>query len=248
MIDTGLARISRYSWRAKVQRLPVEKISRASASQRSGRCGRVAAGVCIRLYDEEDFNNRAEFTEPEILRTNLASVILQMDNLRVGHIRDFDFIEPPDSRLISDGYRLLHELQAVQSDDTVTHLGKMISRFPVDPRLARMLMQASEFGCLNEIMIIVSVLSVQDPRDQSQENRQAANEKFKQWQDARSDFIGWLNLWRELNTQKRDSTRNQFARWCKKQYLSWLRLREWQDIYKQIREQAREIKLSFNST
>ena len=248
VIDTGLARISRYSWRAKVQRLPVEKISRASASQRSGRCGRVAAGVCIRLYDEEDFNNRSEFTEPEILRTNLASVILQMDSLRVGHIRDFDFIEPPDSRLISDGYRLLHELQAVQPDDTVTRLGKIISRFPVDPRLARMLIQASEFGCLNEMMIIVSVLSVQDPRDQSRENRQAANEKFKQWQDVKSDFIGWLNLWREINAQKRELSRNQFARWCKKQYLSWLRLREWQDIYQQIREQARELKLSFNST
>ena len=173
VIDTGLARISRYSWRAKVQRLPIEKISRASANQRAGRCGRVAAGICIRLYDEEDFNNRAEFTEPEILRTNLASVILQMDSLRVGHIRDFEFVEPPDNRLISDGYRLLHELKAVKPDDTVTRLGKMISRFPLDPRLARMLIRASDLGCLNEVMIIVAVLSVQDPRDQSQEHRQA---------------------------------------------------------------------------
>jgi ATP-dependent helicase HrpA len=247
VIDTGLARISRYSWRAKVQRLPVEKISRASANQRSGRCGRIAAGICIRLYDEEDFSNRAEFTEPEILRTNLASVILQMDNLRVGHIRDFEFIEPPDSRLISDGYRLLHELKAVKPDDTVTRLGKMISRFPVDPRLARMLIQASEFGCLNEMLIIVSVLSIQDPRDQSVENRQAANERFKQWQDAKSDFTGWINLWRVINTQRRELGRNRFARWCKKQYLSWLRVREWQDIYKQIREQAKELKLNFNS-
>jgi ATP-dependent helicase HrpA len=247
VVDTGLARISRYSWRAKVQRLPIEKISRASANQRSGRCGRTAEGTCIRLYDQEDYDNRSEFTEPEILRTNLASVILQMDNLRVGHIRDFDFIEPPDSRLISDGYRLLHELQAVQPDDTVTRLGKTISRFPIDPRLARMLIQASEFGCLNEMLVIVAVLSIQDPRDLSQENRQAANEKFKQWQDAKSDFAGWLNLWAEINTQKQELSRNQFAKWCKKHYLSWFRVREWQDIYQQIREQAKAQKLYFNS-
>ena len=247
VIDTGLARISRYSWRAKVQRLPIEKISRASANQRAGRCGRIAAGICIRLYDEEDFGNRAEFTEPEILRTSLASVILQMDNLRVGHIRDFEFIEPPDARLISDGYRLLHELKAVRPDDSVTRLGKMISRFPVDPRLARMLIRASDLGCLNEMLVIASVLSVQDPRDQSRDNRQAATEKFRQWQDARSDFAGWLNLWGELNRQKKELSRNQFARWCKKQYLSWLRVREWQDIYQQIRAQARELKLYFNS-
>ena len=248
VIDTGLARVSRYSWRAKVQRLPVEKISRASANQRSGRCGRIAAGICIRLYDEEDFNNRPEFTEPEILRTNLASVILQMDSLRVGHIRDFDFIEPPYSRLISDGYRLLHELQAVKPDDTVTRLGKTISRFPIDPRLARMLVRAGDLGCLHEMMIIVSVLSIQDPRDLSQENRQAANEKFKQWQDAKSDFAGWLNLWSEIKRQKNALSRNQFARWCKKHYLSWLRVREWQDIYQQIRQQARELKLYFNTS
>jgi len=247
VIDTGLARISRYSWRAKVQRLPIEKISRASANQRAGRCGRIAAGICIRLYDEEDFNNRAEFTEPEILRTNLASVILQMDSLRVGHIRDFDFIEPPDARLISDGYRLLHELKAVKPDDTVTRLGKMIGRFPLDPRLARMLLRAGDLGCLNEMLVIVSVLSVQDPRDQSAENRQAAKEKFKQWQDAKSDFAGWLNLWREINRQKKELSRNQFAKWCRKQYLSWLRVREWQDIYQQVRQQARELKLYFNT-
>ncbi len=248
VIDTGLARISRYSWRAKVQRLPIEKISQASANQRAGRCGRIAEGICIRLYDEEDFNNRAEFTEPEILRTNLASVILQMDSLRVGHIRDFDFIEPPDARLINDGYRLLHELKAVKPDDTVTRLGKTIGRFPIDPRLARMLVRAGELGCLKEMLIIVSVLSVQDPRDLSAENRQAANEKFKLWQDAKSDFSGWLNLWHEIQTQKQDLSRNQFAKWCKKQYLSWLRVREWQDIHYQIRVLARELKLYFNGS
>lgn len=247
VVDTGLARISRYSWRAKIQRLPIEKISQASANQRAGRCGRVAPGICIRLYDEDDFNSREEFTEPEILRTNLASVILQMDNLRVGHIRDFDFIEKPDSRLISDGYRLLHELQAVTGDDHVTAQGRQIACFPVDPRLAAMLLRASQLGCLNEILIIVAVLSIQDPRDLSQENRQAANQKFKLWQDDKSDFSGWINLWREIKLQKKEQSKNQFARWCKQNYLSWLRVREWQDIHKQIKQQAQELTLSLSS-
>ncbi len=248
VIDTGLARISRYSWRAKIQRLPIEKIAQASANQRAGRCGRVADGICIRLYDEEDFNNRAEFTEPEILRTNLASVILQMDSLKVGSIRDFDFVEAPDTRLISDGYRLLDELQAVKANDQVTRLGKKIARLPIDPRLAAMLIHAGQHNCLAEMLIIVSVLSIQDPRDQSQENRQAANEKFKLWQDEKSDYLGWINLWREINTQKKGLSRNQFARWCKKNYLSWLRVREWQDIYQQLRQQARELKLTLNDS
>ena len=248
VVDTGLARISRYSWRARIQRLPLEKISQASANQRAGRCGRIAAGICIRLYDEDDFNNRAAFTEPEILRTNLASVILQMDSLSVGHIQDFDFLEPPDSRLISDGYRLLNELQAVTANDHVTEMGKAISRLSIDPRLARMLMQADKFNCLSELLIIASVLSVQDPRDQSQDNRQSANEKFKLWQDEKSDFTSWLNLWQEINRQKKGMSRNQFAKWCKKNYLSWLRVREWQDLHTQIRQQARELKLTLNTS
>ena len=247
VIDTGLARISRYSWRARIQRLPIEKISQASANQRAGRCGRVAAGICIRLYDEEDFMGRPEFTEPEILRTNLASVILQMDSLKVGHIREFDFIDPPDSRLISDGYRLLVELQAVTADDRVTALGREIARLPIDPRLAQMLIRAARDGCLREMLVIAAVLSVQDPRDQSQENRQAANEKFKSWQDAKSDFSGWLNLWQLIEAQKKELSRGQFAKWCRKHYLSWLRVREWQDLHAQIRQQCREMKLSINS-
>ncbi len=247
VIDTGLARISRYSWRAKVQRLPIEKISQASANQRAGRCGRVAAGICIRLYDEEDFTSRLEFTDPEILRTNLASVILQMDNLRVGHIRDFDFLDPPDTRLISDGYRLLNELQAVAENDRVTARGKIISRLSIDPRLARMLIEADKNNCVKELLIITSLLSVQDPRDQSQENRQAANEKFSLWQDEQSDFLGWLNLWQEINRQKTDLSRNQFAGWCRKNYLSWLRIREWQDIHKQVLLQVRDLKIKINS-
>jgi ATP-dependent helicase HrpA len=246
VIDTGLARISRYSWRARIQRLPIEKISRASANQRAGRCGRVSAGVCVRLYDEEDFDARPEFTEPEILRTNLASVILQMDSLKVGHIRDFDFIEPPDSRLINDGYRLLDELQAVTADDRVTSLGRDIGRLPIDPRLAHMLIRASKDGCLKEMLVIAALLSVQDPRDQSQENRQAANEKFRLWQDAKSDFTSWLNLWQLLKDQKQEQSKNHFAKWCRKNYLSWLRVREWQDLHRQIREQCRDLKLTLN--
>ena len=248
VIDTGLARISRYSWRAKVQRLPIEKISQASANQRSGRCGRVSAGICIRLYDEDDYNQRPEFTDPEILRTNLASVILQMDSLQVGHISDFDFIEPPDSRLISDGYRLLDEIQAVKANDRITAMGKTISRLSVDPRLARMLIQARDNGCLSEMLIIVALLSVQDPRDNSQENRQQANQKFSLWQHEKSDFLGWLKLWEEINIQKKSLSNNQFAKWCRSQYLSWLRIREWQDIYQQIKAQLKVLKLSFNSS
>jgi ATP-dependent helicase HrpA len=247
VIDTGLARISRYSWRARIQRLPIEKISQASANQRAGRCGRVAAGTCIRLYDEDDFASRPEFTEPEILRTNLASVILQMDSLKVGHIRDFDFIDPPDSRLISDGYRLLVELQAVTADDQVTVLGRDIGRLPIDPRLARMLIRAANDGCLKEMLVIAALLSIQDPRDQSQDNRQAANEKFKLWQDEKSDFASWLNLWQLLKQQKKEQSRGQFAKWCRKNYLSWLRIREWQDLHAQIREQCKQMGLASNT-
>ncbi len=247
VIDTGLARISRYSWRAGVQRLPIEKISQASANQRAGRCGRVAPGICIRLYDEEDFLARPEFTEPEILRTHLASVILQMDSLQVGHIQDFDFIEPPDRRLIADGYRLLNELQAVEPGDRVTPLGRRLSRLSVDPRLARMLLRAEELGCLNEMLIIAAVFSIQDPRDLSAENRSATRQKYALWQHEKSDFLGWLKLWAMMQQQKRELSRNQFARWCRKQHLSWMRIREWEDLRRQLREQAREMKLRFNS-
>lgn len=246
VIDSGQARMSRYSWRSKVQRLPIEKISQASANQRAGRCGRVAAGTCIRLYDEQDFLERAEFTEPEILRTNLASVILQMDSLRIGNIRDFDFIETPDNRLVSDGYRLLHELQAVDTEDRITPLGKKIGRFSIDPRLARMLLRAAELGCLAEMLVVAAALSVQDPRDQSTENRQAAREKYRLWQDKKSDFSSWVNLWREIHQQRERLGRNGFNKWCRSQYLSAMRVREWQDIYRQVHAQldAQGLKLN----
>lgn len=248
VIDTGLARMSRYSWRARIQRLPIEKISQASANQRSGRCGRLAPGICIRLYDEEDFNSRDEFTEAEILRSNLASVILQMNDLNLGSIHEFEFIESPDSRLINDGYRLLYELRATDKDDRILKHGHQLARIPVDPRLAQMLVRAGELNCLSEILIIVSALSIQDPRSASNENRQAANEKYKAWQHESSDFMFWISLWQGLNEQKSELSRNHFSRWCRKHFLSYPRLREWQDIYKQLRQQLKELGYKFNTT
>jgi len=248
VIDTGLARISRYSWRARVQRLPIEKISQASANQRSGRCGRLGPGICIRLYDEEEFFTRDEFTEAEILRSNLASVILQMNDLKLGSIHEFEFIENPDSRLISDGYRLLFELGASDTDDRILRHGLQLARLPVDPRLAHMLIRARELNCLSEMLIIVSALSIQDPRSAANENRQAANEKYKQWQEDHSDFMFWVRLWQSLGEQKTELSHNQFSRWCRKHYLSYPRLREWQDIYKQLKFQLKALKFHFNTS
>jgi len=248
VIDTGLARLSRYSWRSRVQRLPIEKISRASANQRSGRCGRQAPGICIRLYDKEDFDARPEFTEPEILRTNLASVILQMNLLRLGSIQAFDFVDSPDSRLINDGFRLLFELRATDQNDHILKLGKQIAGLTVDPRLAAMLLRAQQLGCLSEMLVIVSALSIQDPRDIQLEHRQAAQEQHKSWLHAHSDFLFWLNLWQELQQQKGELSRNQFSRWCRKHYLSYMRIREWQDIYQQLKQQLRDSKFRLNTT
>lgn len=248
VIDTGLARLSRYSWRSRIQRLPIEKISQASANQRSGRCGRTAPGICIRLYDEEDFDSRPEFTEPEILRTNLASVILQMDGLNLSTINAFDFVESPDSRLINDGYRLLFELQATDKDDQILKLGREIASLPVDPRLAAMLIRGQQLNCLSEALVIVSALSIQDPRDSSVDNRQAAQQKHAVWQDEHSDFLFWINLWTELKQQQTDLSRNQFSKWCKKQFLSYPRIREWQDIHHQLKQQLKQNKSKFNTT
>ena len=248
VIDTGLARLSRYSWRSRIQRLPIEKISQASANQRSGRCGRTAPGICIRLYDEDDFDSRPEFTEPEILRTNLASVILQMDGLNLGSINAFDFVESPDSRLINDGYRLLFELKATDKDDQILPLGREIASLPVDPRLAAMLIRAQHLSCLSEVLVIVSALSIQDPRDSSVDNRQAAQQKHVVWQDEHSDFLFWCNLWTEMKTQQAELSRNQFSKWCKKQFLSYPRIREWQDIHYQLKQQLKQNKATFNTS
>ncbi|MEP7193701.1 MAG: ATP-dependent RNA helicase HrpA [Actinomycetota bacterium] len=255
VVDAGTARISRYSQRTKVQRLPIEPISRASASQRAGRCGRVADGICIRLYSEEDFEARAEYTDPEILRTNLASVILQMTSLGLGDIARFPFLEPPDSRQITDGVRLLEELQAIHpasergSDPRkrLTTYGRKIAALPVDPRLARMVLEAEGNGALREVLIIVSALSIQDPRERPMEKRQQADEQHRRFADEHSDFMAWLNLWNYLKEQQRELSGSAFRRMCKREYLHYLRVREWQDLHSQLKKACKTLDLQQNA-
>ena len=247
VIDTGLARISRYSWRSKIQRLPIEKISQASANQRKGRCGRVSNGICIRLYDEADFNAREEFTQPEIQRTNLAAVILQMENLQLGHIDDFPFVEAPDERLITDGYKLLFELGAIDKASKLTRVGRQLARLPIDPKLGRMLLEAEKEASLNEVLIIIAALATQDPRERPLNKQQAADQKHQVWKDIKSDFIFYLNLWDEFHAQQKLLSNNQLRKWCTHNYLSWLRLREWIDTHSQIRKMLRELNISFSN-
>ena len=254
VIDPGTARISRYSYRTKVQRLPIEPISQASANQRKGRCGRVSEGICIRLYSEEDFNNRPEFTDPEILRTNLASVILQMTALGLDDIEAFPFVDAPDKRHIQDGVKLLEELGAFETVQTksgekrrLTTIGRQLAQLPVDPRLAKMLLSAVNLGCVYEVMIIISALSIQDPRERPTEKQQASDEKHRRFADKKSDFLAFLNLWNYVQEQQKALTKNQFRRQCQKDFLNYLRIREWQDIYQQIRLAVREMGLSINS-
>ena len=254
VIDPGTARISRYSYRTKVQRLPIEPISQASANQRKGRCGRVSEGICIRLYSEGDFNNRPEFTDPEILRTNLASVILQMTALGLDDIEAFPFVDAPDKRHIQDGVKLLEELGAFETVQTksgekrrLTTIGRQLAQLPVDPRLAKMLLSAVDFGSVYEVMIIVSALSIQDPRERPTEKQQASDEKHRRFADKKSDFLAFLNLWNYVQEQQKELTKNQFRRQCQKDFLNYLRIREWQDIYQQIRLAVREMGLPINS-
>ncbi|WP_049355908.1 ATP-dependent RNA helicase HrpA [Haemophilus parainfluenzae] len=254
VIDPGTARISRYSYRTKVQRLPIEPISQASANQRKGRCGRVSEGICIRLYSEEDFNSRPEFTDPEILRTNLASVILQMTALGLDDIEAFPFVDAPDKRHIQDGIKLLEELGAFEMIRTkagdkrqLTAVGRQLAQLPVDPRLAKMLLTAVSQGGLHEVMIIVAALSIQDPRERPQEKQQASDEKHRRFVDKKSDFLAFFNLWRYLQEQQKELSKNQFRRQCQKDFLNYLRIREWQDIYHQIRLTVREMGLPINS-
>jgi ATP-dependent helicase HrpA len=247
VIDSGVARISRYSWRSKIQRLPIEKISQASANQRKGRCGRVSKGVCIRLYDEDDFNQRHEFTEPEIQRTSLAAVILQMENLRLGHIDDFPFVEPPEDRLINDGYKLLFELGAVDGHHKITKIGKHLGHFPIDPKLARILLQAKNENALSEVLIIVSALATQDPRERPLDKQQAADEKHATFKDKVSDFVFYINLWNAYHSEKKEISANQLRKWCKKNFISWMRMREWIDTSNQIKQMLSSLKLSLNS-
>jgi ATP-dependent helicase HrpA len=241
VIDAGFARISRYSHRSKVQRLPVERVSKASADQRKGRCGRVAEGICIRLYSEEEFERRAPFTEPEIQRTNLASVILQMKLLGFGEIEHFPFIDPPDRRLIKDGYRVLEEIGAVDGERQVTRIGQQLARLPVDPRIGRMLLAAAKTHCLREVMVIAAALSVQDPRDRPLEKQQQADQAHAQYRDERSDYIGYLNLWQAMETQRRHLSKHKFRQWCRTGFLSWTRVQEWHDIHTQLRSQLHDM-------
>ncbi|MEU6530543.1 ATP-dependent RNA helicase HrpA [Streptomyces sp. NPDC046928] len=246
VIDPGFARISRYSHRTKVQRLPIEPISQASANQRKGRCGRTSDGVCIRLYSEDDFLARPEFTDAEILRTNLASVILQMTAAGLGDIEKFPFIDPPDHRNIRDGVQLLQELGALdpaQKDPRkrLTETGRKLAQLPVDPRLARMVLEADRNGCVREVMVIAAALSIQDPRERPADKQAQADQQHARFKDETSDFLAYLNLWRYIREQQRERGSSSFRRMCKQEYLNFLRIREWQDIYTQLRTVAKQM-------
>ncbi|EPC2527289.1 ATP-dependent RNA helicase HrpA [Providencia stuartii] len=253
VIDTGYARISRYSVRTKVQRLPVEPISQASANQRKGRCGRVSDGICIRLYSEEDFLSRPEFTDPEILRTNLASVILQMTSIGLGDISAFPFVEAPDKRNIQDGVKLLEELGVIQAHQQsergyiLTDIGRQLAQLPVDPRLARMVIEARKLGAVRETMVIVAALSIQDPRERPLDKQQAADEKHRRFHDKQSDFLAFLNLWDYLKEQQTALSNAQFRKMCRQDFLNYLRIREWQDLYTQLRQVVKEQGFPINS-
>ena len=260
VIDPGLARISRYSNRTKVQRLPIEPVSRASANQRAGRCGRVADGIAIRLYSQADFEARPEYTEPEILRTSLASVILQMAALGLGAVEDFPFLDAPDSRQVRSGLQLLTEIGAIEpagaastrSDDDLgrgrrgprlTEIGRRLARLPIDPRLGRMLLEAGELGCVGEVMVIVAALSIQDVRERPADKQEASDALHRRFADPTSDFLTYLNLWRYLRTQSRELSGSAFRRMCRAEFLHYLRVREWQDVHAQLRQLARPLGL-----
>jgi len=248
VVDPGTARISRYSHRLKVQRLPIEPVSQASAQQRAGRCGRVADGICIRLYSETDFAARPAYTEPEILRTNLASVILQMAALRLGEVAEFPFLDPPDRRQIADGIRLLDELGALDDRHRLTPVGRKLARLPVDPRLGRMVLEADRNGCLREVTVIAAALSIQDPRERPADRREAADARHARFADeSGSDFLAYLHLWRHLQEQQRARSSSQFRKLCREEFLNYLRVREWQDVRQQLRRTARTLGGSLNS-
>ena len=243
VIDPGTARISRYSRRTKVQRLPIEAISQASAAQRSGRCGRTAPGVCIRLYSESDFQGRPRYTDPEILRTNLAAVILQMSALRLGEIESFPFIDPPERRSVNDGVALLQELGAFDAAGSITDLGRRLARIPVDPRLGRMILQADTEGCLAEVLVLAAALSIPDPRERPADREEAARQKHARFADPASDFMSYLNLWGYLQDRRKSLSGSAFRRLCREDFLHYLRIREWQDLVGQLRGIAAGIGL-----
>jgi len=242
VIDSGLVRISRYSHRLKVQRLPIEPVSRASAAQRAGRCGRLADGICIRLYAEEDLESRPEFTDPEVLRTNLASVLLQMASLRLGDIENFPFLDPPDRRQVADGLSLLRELGALEHD-RLTRLGRRLAALPTDPRLGRMLLAADRLGCLADVLVIVAAMSIQDPRERPLDRQQAADEKHRRFHQPDSDFLSYLSLWTYIRKRRAELSHSKFRRMCRDEFIHYLRVREWQDVHAQLRRTVRELGL-----
>ena len=248
VVDPGTARISRYSARLKVQRLPIEPISQASADQRKGRCGRTSDGICIRLYAEEDFLERPRFTDPEILRTNLASVILQMAAIGLGRVEDFPFLDPPDKRQIRDGIRLLEELGALDASGRLTKVGRRLAELPVDPRMARMVVEADRLGCAEEVIVIAAALSIQDPRERPSDQTAQADQLHARFADPDSDFVAFLNLWRYLKELQRQLSSNQFRKRCLAEHLHHLRVREWQDLVAQLREAAKGVGVRFNRT
>ena len=245
VIDTGLARVKRYSARAKVEQLHVEKISQAAARQRSGRCGRVSAGVCIRLFSEEDFNSRTKFTDPEIVRSNLAAVILRMAALKLGDVAAFPFLEMPDSRYINDGFQVLLELGAVNEHNGLTKLGEQMARLPIDPKIARILLAAKKHDCMAEILVIASALSIQDPRERPLEARDAAAKAHERFTDKQSDFLAYLNIWDSFQRERDKGLSNkQLVQWCRQYFLSHLRMREWRELHHQLAQTAIEMGLT----
>ncbi len=242
VIDTGLARVKRYSYRNKVEQLQIEKVSQAAAQQRAGRCGRVAAGVCVRLYDEADFNARPPFTDPEILRSSLAGVILRMKSLRLTDVESFPFIEPPPAKAIADGYALLQELGALNDDNALTPIGASLAKLPLDPRIGRMLVAARDLGCLKEVMVIAAGLSAQDPRERPQDRQQAADEKHKLFADEKSEFLAWWKLWNWFqNAVEHKKSNKQLIDTCHAHFLSYLRLREWREVHGQLHAMVTEL-------
>ncbi|WP_461536369.1 ATP-dependent RNA helicase HrpA [Spongorhabdus nitratireducens] len=246
VIDPGMARISRYSVRSNVQRLPVEAISQASANQRMGRCGRVAEGICYRLYSEQDFLSRPEFTDAEIKRTNLAAVILQMLRLGLGDVSRFPFVDAPEKKAINDGFRMLLALGAVDTKNHISAIGKQLSRLPIDPRIGRMLLAAAREGALNEVLVIASALSIQDPRERPVEKRQAADQRHREFYDENSDFMTLLNLWNGWEEQRQELSQNQLRKYAKSQFLSFMRMREWRDMHRQLMLACKDLKLPMN--
>ncbi|GAB3686055.1 ATP-dependent RNA helicase HrpA [Salinisphaera aquimarina] len=243
VIDTGLARISRYSTSAKVQRLPIEPVSQASCNQRAGRCGRVAPGICIRLFDEDDYNNRPAFTDPEIRRTNLASVLLTMAELRLGEIEDFDFIDPPERRYINDGRNLLAQLQAL-ADGRITKLGHQLARLPLDPRIGRMLIAGDAFGVPTAMRVLAAGLTIQEPRERPAGQREAADQAQREFADLRSDFVSLLKLWDAFGAAKRLCSNSQLRRWCRDRFVNFMRMREWEDLARQLRRVGHDLGLA----